>query len=426
MIRLYLGLWRRLLRFCDVLEEGVRPIEKRAAAAIPVLALIVAGLAWCFSGADGTVVSSTVQAPVRLIRFGVGLACVALLFIGYAGLKDRRMLPLWAGAGLLSVLALSFEAPYIRLLLLEGAAFIALALVWKASEKRAVSRIYLLMVLLSAAATAGGTFAMDSGRHGLVLALLIAGFSLKLALAPLSLWLPMVAEAIPAPLVGLLVAVLDVAAFGELLVLRQTSAWLFVPSQLWLAIALLSALGGAALMLAQRDLKRMLAFSTIEDMGYLILGVAAGGELGIGGAALGVGVHALAKALLFGSLTTAEADFGPVTLGSGGLASRYPWSATAFLAGSLAMLGIPPLAGFAARWQLYESAIRIGPVFLGLLLLATALSVLAYSRALVQCWWGPATLEESGRKEPAILVAAMAGICAVLLAVGLWPAISIM
>jgi multicomponent Na+:H+ antiporter subunit A len=420
---LYLGVWRRLLRFCDMLQKGVGVLERRAAASIAVLALIVGSLAWYFSGAGGIAASSAAEAPVWPIRLGVGLACLALLFIGYAGLKDRGMLPLWAGAGLLSVLALSFEAPFVRLAFLEGAALIALALVWKASGKGAARRIYLLMVLLSAAATAVGTAALDSGKPGLVLALLIAGFCLKLALAPLSLWLPMVAEAIPAPLAGLVVGVLDVAAFGELLVLRQTSAWLFAPTQLWLAIALVSAVGGAVLMLAQRDLKRMLAFSTIEDMGYLILGVTAGTELGITGAALGVGVHALAKALLFGSLTAAEGECGPVTLGSGGLASRYPWSAAAFLAGSLAMLGIPPLAGFAARWQLYETAIGIGPVFLGALLLATALSVLAYSRALVLCWWGPAPAERSGKGEPALLVAAMVGLCLILLAIGLWPPI---
>jgi multicomponent Na+:H+ antiporter subunit D len=198
---------------------------------------------------------------------------------------------------------------------------------------------------------------------------------------------------------------------------------LFASSQVWLALALISALGGAALMLAQRDLKRMLAFSTIEDMGYLVLGVVAGGELGMTGAALGLSVHALAKALLFGSLAAAEADGGPVTLGvRGGLASRYPWSAVGFLAGSLAMLGIPPLAGFAARWQLYEAATGLGYVFLGALVLATGMSVLSYARAVTLCWWGPC--ESSGKRgEPALLVAALVGICVVLLVVGLCPAI---
>jgi multicomponent Na+:H+ antiporter subunit A len=418
---LYLRLWRRLLRVCDWLEEGVRLLEKHAAVVIPFLALIVAGLAWFFSSDGETATSSPVQAQVWPIKVGIGLACLALLAIGYACLKKRRGLLLWAGAGLLSILGLSLEGPLIRLLFLEGAAFIGLALIWNASEKRGVSLIYLLTVLLSAVATVMGTAIMGSGRTGLVLGFLIVGFSLKLALVPMFMWLPMVAEVIPAPLVGLLVAVVDAAAFGELQALRQSSAWLFAPTQLWLAIALLSALGGAALMLAQRDLKRMLAFSTIEDMGYLILGLAAGGEFGMTGASLGMGVHALAKALLFGSLAAVEAECGPVTFGQGGLASRYPWSAAAFLAGSLAMLGIPPLAGFAARWQLYEAATLIGPLFLGSLLLATALSVLSYSRALALCWWGPS--EKRGGGEPAVLVLALVGICVFLLAVGLWPAL---
>ena len=140
------------------------------------------------------------------------------------------------------------------------------------------------------------------------------------------------------------------------------------------------------------------------------------------GAVLGLNVHALAKALLFGSLAAPEADGGPVTLSLGGLASRYPWSAVGFLVGSLTMLGIPPLAMFAARWELYEAVTRIGPVFLGALVLATGLSVLSYTRALALCWWGPS--ERSGKPEPALLAASLVGLCVVLLVIGLWPAIS--
>jgi len=229
----------------------------------------------------------------------------------------------------------------------------------------------------------------------------------------------MVAQAIPAPLVGLVVAVVDVAAFAELLTLRQSSPWLFDPMQVWLAVALLSALGGAVLMLAQKDLKRMLAFSTIEDMGYLLFGVTAGGELGLGGASLGLAVHALAKALLFSSLAFVESDGMPVTLNARGLTTRYPWSGMGFLVGALAMLGIPPLAGFAARWQLYEAATLIGVPFLGVLLLATAFAVLSYVRVISLCWWGPA--QESEKREPALLAVVLGGLCIVLLVIGLRP-----
>ena len=421
--RYYLTFWRALLRGSNMLQRGISVLDKHAILAIVVLALTLASLAGFFSPAGGNVVSPSIQFSVWPIQFGVALACLALLFTGYAILKERRILFLWAGTGLLCVLGLGVESHFIRLLLLEGAAFTALALVWQASKERAASRVYLLTVIISAAMTVGGVLGMGSVRNNLVLALLVSGFSLKLALVPLSLWLPMVAKAIPAPLIGLVVAVVDVAAFSELLILRQSSPWLFDPMQVWLVIALLSALGGAVLMLAQQDLKRMLAFSTIEDMGYLLFGVTAGGELGLGGAYLGLAVHAMAKALLFSSLAFVEADGRPLTLNARGLTTRYPWSGMGFLVGALAILGIPPLAGFGARWQLYEVATQMGLPFLGVLLLATAFAVLAYTRVIALYWWGPT--EECRKREPVFLAVALGGVCIVLLSIGLWPGLLI-
>lgn len=419
---LYLGLWHFLLRLCDRLQKVVSRLEDRASAAILVLALIVAGLAAAFSPAAVVSDSSPVQTPVWPIQFGAGLACAALLFIGYAGPKNRRMLPLWAAAGILSVLGLGIETPIARMLCFEGAAFIALALIWGTSVTRAASRIYLLTVLLSAFATAGAMSIMGRSPAGIVAALLVSGFALKLAFVPLSLWLPIIAEAVPAPLVGLVVAVVDVAVFGELLALRQASPWIFTTTPVWTVLALLSALGGAALMLAQRDIKRMLAFSAVEDMGYILLGVIAAGRFGMSGAVLGLCVHALGKALLFGSLATPESDGSTVTLDSRGLASRYPWSAAGFLVGSLAMIGVPPLGGFAARWQLYATAYTMGPAFLGVFVVATILSILAYVRSVALCWWGPAASgpHESESALTAVVVAVM---CAALLLIGLWPRI---
>ena len=417
--RYYLAFWRILLRGSDILQKGVSFLERHAIVAIIVVTLILAGFAGFFSPAGGTAVPPFIQLSVWPIQFGLGLACLALLFTCYAIMKERKMLYLYAGAGFLCVLGLGVEGHFIRSLLLEGAAFTALALVWQASEDRAASRVYLLTVILSAAMTIGGMLGVGSVQNNLVIALLIAGFSLKLALVPLSLWLPMVAKAVPAPLIGLVVAVVDVAAFSELLILRQSAPWLFEPMQVWLAVALVSALGGAFLMIAQRDLKRMLAFSTIEDMGYLIFGVTVGGNLGLGGAYLGLAVHAMAKALLFCSLAFVEADGIPLTLNARGLMTRYPWSGMGFIVGALNMLGLPPLAGFGARWQLYEVATQIGLPFLGTLLLASAFAVLAYTRVIALYWWGPT--EESRKREPVLLAVALAGVCIALLSIGLWP-----
>jgi len=139
----------------------------------------------------------------------------------------------------------------------------------------------------------------------------------------------------------------------------------------------------------------------------------------LGGACLGLVVHALAKALLFSSLAFVEADGIPLTLNARGLMSRYPWSGIGFLVGALAMLGIPPLAGFGARWQLYEVATQMGLPYLWILLLATAFAVLAYTRVIALYWWGPT--EGSRKREPVLLAVALCGICIVLLSIGLWP-----
>jgi len=87
--------------------------------------------------------------------------------------------------------------------------------------------------------------------------------------------------------------------------------------------------------------------------------------------------------------------------------------------GALTMLGVPPLAGFAARWQLYAVAAGIGLPFLGILILATACAVLSYTRVIALCWWGPS--QESGRPEPKLLCCALVCVCLVLLLIGLWP-----
>jgi formate hydrogenlyase subunit 3/multisubunit Na+/H+ antiporter MnhD subunit len=98
--------------------------------------------------------------------------------------------------------------------------------------------------------------------------------------------------------------------------------------------------------------------------------------------------------------------------------------------GALAVLGVPPTAGYAARWRLYAAAAQAGPLYLALLLLATSLALLAYTRVIARYWWGPgedrAPAEaEAGdqRREPLGLRLAILGLSLALLLAGLWPAL---
>ena len=142
---------------------------------------------------------------------------------------------------------------------------------------------YLVALVLSAGTLIAGTLLQGVGPHALVVGLLLAGFAVKLALVPAYLWLPSVAEHTPALLVGVVIAVMDVTAVAELVALRGSDPGLFSPTWPWLALALLSAVGGAGLALAQRDLKRLLAFSSVTDAGFIILAVTLAGRFGLAG-----------------------------------------------------------------------------------------------------------------------------------------------
>ena len=141
-------------------------------------------------------------------------------------------------------------------------------------------------------------------------------------------------------------------------------------------------------MLTQRSLKRLLVLSTVEDVGFLLLGVASASAIGIEGAVIAASTHALAKALLFTCLAAPEAE-GAFNSEPVALAMRYPVSAFGFLFGMLAMLGIPPTLGFIGRWRLYSVAFEIGLCPLTIFIVSSIFALIAYALALTRNWWGP-------------------------------------
>ena len=183
------------------------------------------------------------------------------------------------------------------------------------------------------------------------------------------------------------------------------------------------------LMLTQRSLKRLLVLSTVEDIGFLFLGVASARAVGLAGAVIAAATHALAKGLLFASLSTADSE-GALCDDCSGLASRYPTSAFGFLFGMLAMLGIPPTVGYVGRWRLYETALQIHPGLLWLFVVSSGLALIAYVLALTRVWWGPGGVLPAGdggntaavHQEPVLLRIVLISLVALLLLPGIWPA----
>jgi multicomponent Na+:H+ antiporter subunit D len=208
----------------------------------------------------------------------------------------------------------------------------------------------------------------------------------------------------------LIVSVVDIATFGELAALRESSPWAFGEyAPVWMAVALLSMFGGVLLALAQTELKRMLAFSTINDLGFLLLGLIIGSPAGIAGASIGALSHALSKVILFGAVGFAERQIGQtVTLDTPGLAARLPLAGAAFIIGAFSFIGVPAGFGFVGYWRIYVAATEFGgPVLILALLMVAALDLLCYARVIHRTWLGPAEIAITGAPAylaPAVLV----------------------
>ena len=422
--RVYLSAWFGLEKAAAALAKIEAWAERYAVALVAVLAAAVAA-ALSVSGVSLSAVqeSGATTMPV-LLAGALSLALAALLAAIAAQKAWQRLLPLAAMSGAFAVAATLTHEPMQRMGLLELSSFLALLLVWR-SGTRAAARTFLVVVALSAAGICGGQLALAQGAGKWAVALLLTGFALKLAIAPLLLWLPAVAEAVPALTMGVVIAVVDMAAFGEFYLTVSAQPALLEPRGLWIAAALASSLLASLLMLAQRDMKRLLAFSTIEDMGFLLLGLQSANQIGLNGALLGAVAHTVAKTLLFVSISAPEAD-GNLRPDRRGLAARYPVSAAGFMAGMLAMLGVPPMVGFAGRWRLYLTAANTNHWLLAGFVASSMMALIAYVLCLTRYWWGAESgVREAARAakvaEPWALRAAIVVLIVALVAGGIWP-----
>lgn len=346
---------------------------------------------------------------------------------------DRRW---WGLAALLCILVIAGMAVgegVSRVILLDAAAFIAVALIWiqDSPQARAAARAYLVFMVIAVLFLGAGLYLIGDKEVApafpldkVIVGLIVVGFGVKLALVPFYFWLPDLAGYSKPMTTALVVSVVDIAAFSELLHLRVSAPWIFTDyAALWLALALLSMYVGALLALAQKNIKRMLAFSTIDDMGYLVLGALAGSQYGLDGAVFAAVSHAFFKVLLFGAVGVAESRIGhDLTLEDRGMAAHFPVSAAVFITGALGMIGVPPLFGFIGRWRLYLAGVEYGGVKLVLAMaIATGLALLYYVRAIHRVWLGKPEKEINLAKEPAFAAVVMIVLLLLMLAIGLFP-----
>jgi NADH-quinone oxidoreductase subunit N len=218
--------------------------------------------------------------------------------------------------------------------------------------------------------------------------LLLVGFGFKISSVPFHMWAPDVYEGAPTSITAFIATGSKAAAFAALLRVLLTAlrgAPIDWPLLLW-GLAALSMTVGNVVALAQPNIKRMLAYSSIAHVGYMLVGVVAGGPLGNGSVLFYLLVYTFTTAGAFGALLLLERSGREAVQVDdlAGLAARHPLLALALSIFLLSLIGIPPTAGFVGKFYLFGAAVKSGYVWLAVIgVLNSAVAAYYYLRLIV-------------------------------------------
>lgn len=217
------------------------------------------------------------------------------------------------------------------------------------------------------------------------LAFLMVGISLKLALFPLHLWLPNAYTYAPSAATAFLAATATKVAVYLLLrfgftVFGQSQVFSNLPmGVILLALSLAAMFVASTVALFQHDVKRMFAYSSIAQVGYMTLGISLLSPGGLTGGIVHLFNHALAKCALFMLLGCVALRVGQPTIERlAGLGRRMPLTAAGLVIGGLSLVGVPGTVGFVSKWYLVLGALERGWWWLALLVLLSSLLALGY------------------------------------------------
>ncbi len=409
-----------------------------------------------------------------LVVVNLGGAVSSLFGMGYGvhEIRPGRVMPFFpAFIAAMNLVVLADDA-FTFLLAWELMSLTSWALVMSNEEKETsrAGLVYFVMASFSAfmLLLAFGILAGTSGNYGfaeirtahpdamtgvIVLILVLLGAGSKAGLFPLHVWLPLAHPAAPSHVSSLMSAVMTkVAIYGAIRILfdlvGSTMVWWWsVPV---LIIAGITTLLGVLYALMQHDLKRLLAYHTVENIGIIFIGLGlaiafrtngldSAAALAMSAALLHVFNHSLFKGLLFlgsGSVlhATGERDIDHL----GGLIRKMPYTAFFFLAGSAAISALPPLNGFVSEWLTFQSILaspQLGqaslkfliPVIGVMLALAAALAAACFVKAFGVTFLGRARSAAAGNAKETdryslTAMAILAGLCLLL---GILPTLAI-
>ncbi|MFP4208806.1 MAG: complex I subunit 5 family protein [Wenzhouxiangella sp.] len=316
---------------------------------------------------------------------GISMAGNLLTFFIFYELLTLTTWPLVVHTG--TAAAIRSGGIYLRYTLSGGALFL-------------IGLIWLYGITGPQTFTPGGTLVehADSARLSLqiIFVLLTVGMGVKAALFPLHAWLP-AAMVAPAPVSALLhaVAVVKAGAFGLIRLVEDVygsnlvaDLGLDMPLML---IASFTILYGSVQALRQIDLKKRLAYSTVSQVSYIILGIAIGGPVATIGGLVHLVHQGLMKIILFFCAGIFANLLGVKRIDQlDGIGRRMPWTSTCFTIGALGMVGLPPVAGFVSKWYLGTGAVADGRDWIvAVLVVSTLLNASYFLPVLKRIWLHP-------------------------------------
>ena len=325
---------------------------------------------------------------------------------------------------------------------LEIASLSGYALVAMGTERRALMAAFQYLIM----GTIGGTFILiaigllymitgtlnmadmaarlplvaDTPAIQAALAFLVIGASLKLALVPLHLWLPNAYASAPSVVTALLAGTSTKVAAYVLIRFLYTifgGQWSLGQFPLDTALMFLAAtamIGASAAAIMQTDVKRLLAWSSIAQIGYIVLGIALLSVDGLAAGILHLLNHAVIKTCLFLAIGAVALRCGGVSLTHmAGLGRRMPYTMAAFVIAGLGLIGVPLTAGFVSKWALLTALMQAQLWPLVIVMLLSSLLAVGYVWRMVEIiYFKPATNETKDAREAPIVMVMMTWVLA--------------
>ncbi|MBN1445754.1 MAG: hypothetical protein JW957_06580 [Candidatus Omnitrophica bacterium] len=262
---------------------------------------------------------------------------------------------------------------------------------------------------------------------------MLIGTGIKAGIFPLHTWLPDAHPAAPTPVSSMLSGVMiktGIYAMIRFYFVLFKPSWSIGWETILILIGVITLLGGVFLALVQHDIKRLLAYHSISQIGYIMLGIACGTSIGLVGALYHVINHAIFKSLLFLGAGVLIKATGSRELGNyGGLARKLPLTFGVMTVAALSISGVPPFNGFVSKWLIYQALLskggEIAVVALAAALLGSVLTLASFIKVLNDSFMGvkKAEISKQGLESSPFMNMPMVLLAAGCLLFGLFPGV---